>query len=319
MFLDDEKIKRVLDRQFNFISRYCNAEKDRGKFYYSIENCWLNNFYSINSNYHDNLVSKKRFYLQQIIDKFRPKSIIDFGCGTGITLSKFIHKKYPEIKLTLFDTDESSLKAAAWAGDSVEKISNINEVLNQKYDLVIISEVIEHISQQDNIQETIFSILKDEGVVYITVPNGYGAYELTAFAWRLLNMSRLVFSNKGKNIKTNVDNCDLDTLSSSPHISFYTYTSFIKSFNSAGFVVKHYFPIMLSHINIMRWMSSTFPYVAKMNFEKCLYFHYKVNDDWGFVMSKNTIKSPNVNAFQANSLFNKIRIYLYTRGITLKR
>jgi len=71
-------------------------------------------------------------YLETIIDTCNPKSILDFGCGVG-ALVNTLSLKYPQKKISGYDPGN-------------ENFSNTFE--NQKFDLVISTDVLEHIEPE---------------------------------------------------------------------------------------------------------------------------------------------------------------------------
>jgi len=158
------------------------------------------------------------------------------------------------------------------------------------------------------VHRSIFDILKDKGLVYVTIPNGYGAYEITAFFARVLKLfiPSYKFSSSGP---------DSGTLSSSPHVRFYTYNVAMNSFIESGFTVCKYFPLMVSHISLLRMLSNNFLYIARYNFEKCLYTSPGLVDDWGFILTKkiNNDNDQYNRQIMIDTLFNKVRVMLYSK------
>jgi len=306
LYFNESEITSLLSRQHDFLLKYCDASMDRHKFYQRIKNCWKDNFICSELSYDDNLIGKKRFYLKQIIEKYRPKTIIDFGCGTGTTLSSFLYDKYPEIKLTLFDVDTASLDAATWAHDDVEKKSDFTEINDNSYDLIIISEVVEHIPQDNEVLKDLFRLLHDDGVLFITVPNGYGLYESTNFIWRTIKFF-IPFQNISNSMNAG-------TLSNSPHIDFYTFSRLINNLNSTGFLVSKYFSVMGFHFMPVRYLCDISLFVSKINFLGTR--SPNIADDWGIIAVKSKYPS-NYVPFKKKSdnLFNYIRRKLYTKKL----
>jgi 2-polyprenyl-3-methyl-5-hydroxy-6-metoxy-1,4-benzoquinol methylase len=120
--------------------------------------------------------------------------------------------------------------------------------LNLVPDVVIASEVLEHIQDRDliNILSTIRQKLKLGGLLLVTVPNGYGWFEMESFVWfktgigRILQSLRIVgFINKlkflvfGKDIETLFPS----TLSRSSHRQCFTHHSIVKLLEDNGFEV----------------------------------------------------------------------------------
>jgi 2-polyprenyl-3-methyl-5-hydroxy-6-metoxy-1,4-benzoquinol methylase len=96
--------------------------------------------------------------------------ICDFGCGRGWLsneLSKFG-------KVTGVDFSEKGIELARERWKSVSNFE-VQEIISwrppKKYDIVVSSEVIEHIKQKDLYAETIKNILKPGGFLILTTPN----------------------------------------------------------------------------------------------------------------------------------------------------
>lgn len=97
--------------------------------------------------------------------------ILDLGAGTGL-FSSYVRQKYPEALMTLVDLSEEMLKGARtrFSGDTNVKYL-IGDFANydfdgQKYDAVISSLAIHHLSHQDKnaLFHTIYDLLSDGGV-----------------------------------------------------------------------------------------------------------------------------------------------------------
>lgn len=112
-------------------------------------------------------------YLITKINKLEPNSILDFGCGDGRLITELIKNNSPE-KLFGVDISQRALKFAN-AFNSSDNIffSSIEDLPVQKFDLIIATEVLEHIEEK-NIKKVISDINKimnDSGTLIITVPS----------------------------------------------------------------------------------------------------------------------------------------------------
>jgi 2-polyprenyl-3-methyl-5-hydroxy-6-metoxy-1,4-benzoquinol methylase len=99
--------------------------------------------------------------------------IADFGCGRG-----WLSNKLSEFgQVTGFDISELAVANAKKSfPDStfvcLDASQDIPLDFSEKFDLVVSSEVIEHIDDQENYLKNIHQLLKKEGNVIITTPNG---------------------------------------------------------------------------------------------------------------------------------------------------
>ncbi len=121
------------------------------------------------------LVSDK---LMSCIDYLKPKTILDFGCGKGILID-IIKKKFPDIEVFGYDP-------------AVEKYKNL--MGGGKADLVINTDVLEHIPEEDVLsvieqisrisQNVFFQLHHYPAVTYL--PNGQNAHcTIKPLAWYL--------------------------------------------------------------------------------------------------------------------------------------
>ena len=116
--------------------------------------------------------------------------ILDCGCGEGFYVMT-INSLYPKVKIVAFDKDKSMLdEAKKWIGIK----RNVNFLKgdifdmtfkNNYFDKVILSEVLEHVTNDVEVLLKIKRILKPGGILIITVPN-----HNYPFLWDPLNWIR---------------------------------------------------------------------------------------------------------------------------------
>jgi len=116
-------------------------------------------------------------------------------------------------------------------------------------DVIIVSEVLEHL-HDDELRELLAEIrshLAPGGRLLVTVPNGYGWFEMEQFLWWKLGIGTLLFRSgfchlveKTKTRRLGADAIDPgppSTLSSSPHVQRFTLGSITRKLEEAGFAV----------------------------------------------------------------------------------
>jgi len=105
--------------------------------------------------------------------------ILDIGCGNGnisLALGSI------GFNVTGVDIDPTSIEKAR----QINKFSNVKfDVLDanafnvkSEFDAIVCSEVLEHLLDPAELVQSIFSILKKEGILVATVPNGWGPREV---------------------------------------------------------------------------------------------------------------------------------------------
>ena len=119
----------------------------------------------------DNMPFKKNElnYLLKILSDYDNIRILDYGCNDGF-LPHFIKKKLPKKKFEICgaDINEHALNHAK----KTYKYFKINKDFfsKEKFDLIIISHVLEHIKKRKIFLKQIKKILKKNGNLIITVP-----------------------------------------------------------------------------------------------------------------------------------------------------
>jgi SAM-dependent methyltransferase len=182
--------------------------------------------------------------------------VLDFGCGTGyfITLP-LLHWGYDVVGV---DLDRASidhgrtLLGAAGHDPSRLSSADLREV-DGLFDAVIASEVFEHM-QDDELNEVLallHSKVVPGGRLLVTVPNGYGWFEIESFLWFRAGMSSLYgrishtkFHERVKGAKRRAgvetqpnDVYELMTLAPTPHVQRFTWRSIRKRLQESGFSV----------------------------------------------------------------------------------
>lgn len=156
----------------------------------------------------------------KIIENIKPEgSFLDIGTNVGFFLSHALGKKW---KLTGIEPSPAlSEMARKYFGLDVRNCYLHEACFEEDYfDIVTMTDVLEHISEPRPILKDIRRIMKKDGILFIKVPNG--SYNLMKL-WLAKKMGKL---------------SDYDIFDSYEHVTHYTHNTLKKLLESEGFAVK---------------------------------------------------------------------------------
>lgn len=178
--------------------------------------------------------------INRYIKKEKAKiEIADLGCADGIISLPLLYWGY---KVTCVEMNSASLNRLK---NLIKNDSNVKKrcilinksiegyETNKKFDVIILTEVIEHVANPDTIIGKIYSLLKPDGILILSLPNGFGSYELF-FDWPLI-VWRKIFHIK--------------TILGHYHVNFFTLGKIRSLLNMSGFrhikfIKSSFFPII---------------------------------------------------------------------------
>ena len=175
-------------------------------------------------------------YAQLQNKSFEELEILEFGCGPGgIT--------FPLASLgshvTAFDIDPSAVSGIS---ERIRK-EKLNNIIikqadghsfddNKSYDLVIASEVLEHAVNPEDFVKSIRARVKKGGWLVVTIPNGYGPWQLKR---RLSVVTHLRRNNRLRHIFGKQP-----YFTGQDHCQFYTKKRFLKMLSAFSFRLKDF-------------------------------------------------------------------------------
>ena len=135
---------------------------------------------SFNEEYYNNNKQEKDriglfFYLNIIKKYFKPKTVLDYGCGTGFFLKRL--SKISHIQNTFgFELSDYARNEAIKNSPLSKIVNNLDQISSDSIDLIVSLHVIEHV--KDNNLIKIFNsfkrILKKNGSIVISTPSKNG-------------------------------------------------------------------------------------------------------------------------------------------------
>lgn len=166
-------------------------------------------------------------------------SVLDIGCGNGNISIPLASLGY---RILGIDTNAASIEYATKKNPFLNvsfKIADIAVLeVDEKFDVIICSEVLEHLNEPHEALLSIKRMLKPSGLLIVTIPNGYGSFGLMellvrglrrmGFAHPIDSLRRLVHQRYG-HIQSSG--------SSTYHTKNFTMSGIKKLLNQAGFEV----------------------------------------------------------------------------------
>ena len=157
-------------------------------------------------------------------------AVLDIGCGNGSQLA--IPLANAGYQVTALDPHKPSIDRGRAFGSQVRFLhGTVNTLLPHPFDCVILSEVLEHLDTPESLLSMALPYLAKCGVLVVTVPNGYGEFELDRRIYEALQTERLVVwlrsFGQWDNHMQSVASSDCE----SPHVQRFTLSALRDMFN----------------------------------------------------------------------------------------
>jgi len=144
---------------------------------------------------------KKRwnFVLEEVAREYpdRPPSsirVLDVGCGNGSLLA--IPLAQEGLDVTGVDLHGSSIAHAQRLASGLPNAhfvtGAVGDLADPAFDVVILSEVLEHVHDPETLLLASLTRLKPNGIAVITVPNGYGEFEIDSWVFRTFRLNKVL-------------------------------------------------------------------------------------------------------------------------------
>jgi len=121
--------------------------------------------------------------------------LLDIGCGNGSQLT--LPLAQAGFQTTGIDTDERSINhARRLSADlptaSFRRATAADLSREMPFDIVILSEILEHSREPEKLLKEGVACMSPDGLMIVTVPNGYGEFEIDSWIFRSLRLQKLV-------------------------------------------------------------------------------------------------------------------------------
>ncbi|MDP2816289.1 MAG: methyltransferase domain-containing protein [Rectinemataceae bacterium] len=190
---------------------------------------------------------KRLDFVVNCMNEYNPKRVLDMGCGTGANLTEPLAERFPSVQFIGIDSDKTSIEFAQRGKRHRNADYALLDEMDTlgRFDLVIASEVIEHVEDPDAFLAFLKNRLTGEGKIVITLPNGYGPFEIASLLEVLMQLSGLYPRlQKIKRLLKGISAAQqtADTLAISPHINFFSYPQITETISNCGLHILKYRP-----------------------------------------------------------------------------
>jgi 2-polyprenyl-3-methyl-5-hydroxy-6-metoxy-1,4-benzoquinol methylase len=191
--------------------------------------------------------------LQWFCEHLRPSDhTLELGCGTGYMITLPMRTwGYDVVGIDLDDASVQmgrGLLASNGLDPDALQTADLRD-LDETYDAIIASEVLEHLTEDDlrSVLAAIHERLRPGGLLLVTVPNGYGWFELEAALWFRTGVDRFWHRRRVNRVVSGahyvltrgyIDAAFPSTVADSPHRQRFTYRSIRRLLASAGFSIE---------------------------------------------------------------------------------
>lgn len=112
--------------------------------------------------------------IADLLDELVPTKILDFGCGAGRGLP-YVTRYFPESEVWGFDVSEASLNVARSRVPEATLVSDMNDLNDERFDLIVAANVFHHISLDKRVGalSDCRKVLADKGKMFIFEHNPY--------------------------------------------------------------------------------------------------------------------------------------------------
>jgi 2-polyprenyl-3-methyl-5-hydroxy-6-metoxy-1,4-benzoquinol methylase len=227
---------------------------------------------------------QKRFEIIKGLVKDGDK-ILDVGCGVG-TYTSIPLSDLP-VDITAIDSDSKTIEYA----NEKNKQKNLTFIVGkgenykskEPFDLIICSHILEHVIYKTQFIYNMEQLLKNDGILYLAIPNGFGWFEVQNFIPRMLSKTKLGERFINRLMQGSVK----DTINrDSWHVNFFTEKRIKRLLNRCGWKIKEqYSDEFLGGIVLDRILSK-FPRLAKWNTDIADKLPIWLTNGWVFVCEK---------------------------------
>lgn len=211
--------------------------------------------------------------------------VLDVGCGIGTYTS--IPLSYLPVNITAIDSDPKTIEYANKRNSRYNITFKVGKgedyQSNEQFDLIICSHTLEHVRYKTQFIYNMKWLLKDDGVFYLAIPNGFGWFEIQNYIPRLLAKTklgeRLINKLMQKDIKDTINR-------DSWHVNFFTEKQIKYLLEDCGWKIKRQHSDEFLGGIVLDRILSKFPRLARWNTDIADKLPMWLTNGWIFVCEK---------------------------------
>lgn len=211
-------------------------------------------------------------------------AILDVGCGNGSQLA--IPLAAAGYRVTGVDPHLPSIQRARSFAPAINFIHGpLSELPPRKYDCVVISEVLEHLDTPELLLAMALPYLAESGILIITVPNGYGEFELDLRLYRALRADKMIawlYRVRRNTDKEYIASSEDET----PHVQRFTLSRLRKMFDRNHLLLLRARGTSIASGPFVLHVLGRFDVFVRLNASIADYVPLSLSSGWMFVVRK---------------------------------
>ena len=187
-----------------------------------------------------------------------PLRILDLGCGKGAFTNSLAN--IPQVEVYGTDIDQRSIEHARSQDRTRQAhyfVANLNQLsLKNQFDILICTDVIEHMPDTKQFMCLLRSLLKSDGILLLGVPNAWGPFELLSDlrgvviqCIRFFRVKKL-FSLIHRRMMRDISETQSYNLGS-PHVQHFRLGSIVQLFRHSGFKITGVEPLSFIIVSLL--------------------------------------------------------------------
>lgn len=158
--------------------------------------CYADDYFA-DYGFESKLVNARQAFILEIIEKHRPKTLVEVGCGADLLYSRACDMGLPIEKWIITEPSKIFTKTAREAGRSEiplnvvegffeDCVESLQDILRDGAEMILISGLLQEISEPDAILDAARQLLLQTGLLHVNVANAYSFHRRLAQSMGLI-------------------------------------------------------------------------------------------------------------------------------------